>query len=163
MWVQAHREFESLPLRQKSSSLPTWGFLFREIERLKYLTQTFLHERYNDYMVYIKRIYEPTSTDDGCRILVDRLWPRGISKQEARIDYWLKDVAPSNELREWFNHDVAKWEEFKQKYEQEIQSNSKALQELQAIINGQERTTLVFAAKDQQHNNAIALRELLHY
>ena len=112
-------------------------------------------------MVSVKRIYEPASTNDGCRILVDRLWPRGISKQEARIDYWLKDVAPSNELRKWFNHDVVKWEEFKQKYKQEIQSNPKALQELQAIINGQEQATLVFAAKDQQHNNAIVLCELL--
>ena len=112
-------------------------------------------------MISIKRIYEPASTDDGCRILVDRLWPRGISKQEARIDYWLKDVAPSNELRKWFNHDVAKWEEFKQKYKQEIQSNPKALQELHAIIDNQERATLVFAAKEQQHNNAVALLEYL--
>ena len=112
-------------------------------------------------MISIKRIYEPASTDDGCRILVDRLWPRGISKQESQIDYWLKDIAPSNELREWFNHDVAKWEDFKQKYKQEIQSNPEALQEMQAIIDGQDQTTLVFAAKDQQHNNAVALLEYL--
>jgi len=111
-------------------------------------------------MIKIKRIYDPASSKDGKRILVDRLWPRGIRKDEARIDEWLKDIAPSNELRKWFSHDPSKWQEFKKRYEKELQNESDMLERIREMA----RTgviTLLFAAKDIEHNNAVVLEEIL--
>jgi uncharacterized protein YeaO (DUF488 family) len=108
----------------------------------------------------LKRAYEPASPQDGYRILVDRMWPRGLSKERAAIDLWLKEIAPSTELRKWFNHDPAKWAEFKKRYFRELDSNK----ELVDIIRSKARThkvTLVYAAKDELHNNAVALLEYL--
>lgn len=109
--------------------------------------------------VKLKRAYESPTNDDGYRVLVDRLWPRGLAKAKARIDLWLKAVAPSTELRQWFGHDPEKWAEFKRQYLGELKDNP-AWVELQAIAH-QRDITLVYAAKDQLHNNAVVLKQLL--
>ncbi len=105
----------------------------------------------------IKRIYEKVEVTDGMRILVDRLWPRGVKKSTAHIDKWMKEVAPSNELRLWFNHEPEKWEEFRKRYEAELEGN-KALEELVALAKGGD-VTLVYAAQDTGRNNAVVLSE----
>lgn len=110
--------------------------------------------------IEIKRVYDVPSSDDGLRILVERLWPRGLTKAKAHIDLWLKDIAPSAELRKWFGHDPAKWEEFKKKYWQELRGNRPAVEALQAHLKAGP-ATLVYAAHDQQHNGALALKEFL--
>lgn len=97
---------------------------------------------------------------DGKRILIDRLWPRGVSKSTARIDVWLKDIAPSNQLRTWFNHDPDKWTEFAKRYRRELLEKANVLQDLRAEA-GKGVITLLFAAKDEEHNNAVVLRDLL--
>ncbi len=111
-------------------------------------------------MVKLKRAYDPPAPDDGCRVLVDRLWPRGVSKQEAAIDHWLKEVAPSDELRRWFGHDPDKWEEFRRRYRQELKEKEGAITFLRKKRE-QGNLTLIYAAKDTQHNNAVALKEYL--
>jgi uncharacterized protein YeaO (DUF488 family) len=110
--------------------------------------------------VSIKRAYEPPSDEDGVRVLVDRLWPRGVSKAAARIDHWLKDVAPSDGLRKWFGHDPARWGEFRKRYFRELSGQGGTLAELRKLAR-RGRVTLVYAAKDEEHNDAVALRELL--
>ncbi len=107
-----------------------------------------------------KRVYEEPSADDGIRILVDRIWPRGISKTEHAFDHWMKDVAPSTELRKWFGHKPERWSEFKKRYARELDHNSKAVDEIRALLRNGD-VTLVFAAKDAERNNAEALREYL--
>ena len=108
-----------------------------------------------------KRIYDPAEPDDGVRILVDRLWPRGISHERLGEDTpWLKDIAPSEELRHWFDHDPAKWPEFRRRYVAELDANPGPVAELRAMI-ARGPVTLLFAAKDAQHNNAVALRDYL--
>lgn len=108
----------------------------------------------------IKRVYDDPASSDGLRILIDRLWPRGLSKEEAHIDHWQKDVAPSGELRRWFGHDPEKWPEFRRRYEAELKQNEAGVKELRERI-GSQAATLLFAAKDSEHNNAIVLREHL--
>ncbi|MDD4567464.1 hypothetical protein L21_2030 [Methanoculleus chikugoensis] len=108
-------------------------------------------------MIRTKRIYEEPSEDDGLRVLVDRLWPRGISKEEAMIDRWEKDLAPTNELRRWFGHDPAKWEEFLERYRAELEGKGEALAQLRREANDG-TVTLLYAAKDEAHNNAVALK-----
>lgn len=109
--------------------------------------------------IKIKRVYDKYSTQDGPRILIDRLWPRGIKKEEAKIDLWIKEIAPSDDLRKWFAHDPEKWDEFKSKYEAEL-NNKKDL--CNSIVNkGKVNITLIYAAKDQEHNNAVVLKEYL--
>ncbi|MGD9787149.1 MAG: DUF488 domain-containing protein [Sulfuricellaceae bacterium] len=111
-------------------------------------------------MLKLKRAYEPPTSDDGFRVLVDRLWPRGVSKDAARIGLWLKEAAPSDELRKWFGHDPARWEEFKRRYFLELARNPEAL----APLLGEVRrgpVTLVYAAKDETHNNAVALKAFI--
>jgi uncharacterized protein YeaO (DUF488 family) len=110
--------------------------------------------------INIKRAYEPTAKSDGCRILVDRLWPRGIKKEESHFDLWMKEIAPSNELRKWFNHETEKWEEFKKKYLTELK-DAPAVDELSKLIKKHKTVTLVYSAKDEQHNQAIVLKEFL--
>jgi uncharacterized protein YeaO (DUF488 family) len=108
----------------------------------------------------IKRVYAEPSPDDGKRILVDRLWPRGLTKEKAKVDLWLKEVAPSNELRKWFAHDPKKWPEFKRRYAVELKAQSEPLALLrQETSHG--TTTLLYGAKDEEHNEAVALLELL--
>lgn len=110
--------------------------------------------------IRLKRIYEPADPDDGFRILVDRLWPRGISKERAGIDLWLKDAAPSPELRKDFCHDPAKWEEFRTHYFGELQNNRDAVPVIRDRA-ARGTVTLVYAAKDEQHNHALVLKEFL--
>lgn len=111
-------------------------------------------------MVRVKRIYDEPATEDGTRILVDRLWPRGIAKDKARIDEWLKEIAPSDELRQWFGHDPARWDEFRERYRQELETKTEPLAGLRKLAAGG-TVTLLFAAKDEKHNNAVVLKEIL--
>jgi uncharacterized protein YeaO (DUF488 family) len=108
----------------------------------------------------VKRAYDPPGRNDGCRVLVDRLWPRGVSREEARIEVWLKEIAPSDELRKWFGHDPDKWTGFRQRYFAELEQKEELVAELaeKARVGS---LTLVFGAKDEEHNNAVALREYL--
>jgi uncharacterized protein YeaO (DUF488 family) len=110
--------------------------------------------------VKIKRAYEPPDPKDGMRVLVDRLWPRGLSRDAATIDAWLKDVAPSDGLRRWFNHDPSRWGEFRRRYHEEL-ADCDALAELQQALESVPKATLLFAARDVAHNNAVVLREEL--
>lgn len=109
--------------------------------------------------VNIKRAYEDPARSDGKRILVDRIWPRGVSKEDAGIDVWLKEVAPSTELRKWFGHDARRWKEFRRRYREELQNNP-AFDELIAATR-QGKATLVYGARDEQHNQAVVLQERL--
>src|SRR5690554_449144 len=109
--------------------------------------------------VALKRAYEQAADSDGMRILVDRLWPRGIKKENAKIDLWLKEVAPSTELRKWFNHQDERWPEFKQRYVAELKDNP-AFAELEEIASN-ERVTLIFSTKDEKKNSAAVLQQLL--
>ncbi|MGO7591665.1 DUF488 domain-containing protein [Rhizobium leguminosarum] len=110
--------------------------------------------------LHVKRIYEPKDDKDDTRILVDRLWPRGLSKQQAAVDIWLKDIAPSPALRRWFGRDPAKWTEFQCRYRDELEKNQSAVEELKRQI-GQADTTLLYAAKDVGHNHAIVLQRFV--
>jgi len=110
--------------------------------------------------VRLKRAYEPPAPDDGTRILIDRLWPRGIKKTDAAIDEWMKEIAPSTELRKWFGHDPERWHEFRRRYQSEIRQHSEELDRLRALAQ-HGRITLVFSAHDEAHNDAVVLRELL--
>ncbi len=110
--------------------------------------------------IKVKRAYDSPAAGDGTRILVDRLWPRGLRKEDAAIDHWLKDIAPSTDLRKWFAHDPARWQEFRQRYTDEVHQHPEQLDELRAYARSG-RITLVFAAHDEAHNNAVVLREVL--
>ncbi len=110
--------------------------------------------------IRVKRAYETADPKDGCRVLVDRLWPRGVTKEAAHIDLWLKDIAPSAELRKWFNHEPARWREFEKRYAREVEQHPEALAELMARLR-KGPVTLVFGARDEAHNNAVALKEFV--
>lgn len=112
------------------------------------------------FMIQVKRAYEQPSKNDGARFLVERLWPRGVKKENLQVEDWLKDVAPSNELRQWFQHDPAKWKEFRQRYFRELGKHSNAWQPLLARSR-RGLVTLVYSAHDTEHNNAVALKEFL--
>jgi uncharacterized protein YeaO (DUF488 family) len=112
-------------------------------------------------MITIKRVYEAKSRDDGYRVLVDRLWPRGLSKQKAGIDSWMKEIGPSNELRKWFNHDPAKWPEFQKIYQQELKSKSELIGELKKLADQHGKLTLLYSAHDKEHNQAVVIAEEL--
>ncbi|MEO8980616.1 MAG: DUF488 domain-containing protein [Polyangiaceae bacterium] len=107
-----------------------------------------------------KRVYDTPARADGCRILVDRIWPRGLSKADAALDVWIKDVAPSTALRQWFGHDPSKWAAFTKKYIRELAKNQEAIELVLEACTGP-TVTLLFGAKDVQHNNAVALKEYL--
>jgi uncharacterized protein YeaO (DUF488 family) len=111
-------------------------------------------------MIRLKRVYEAPAEEDGTRILVDRLWPRGLTKEKAKVDLWLKEVAPSTELRKWFAHDPAKWREFQTRYKAELKENAEPLAALKKEA-AKGTTTLLYGAKDEQHNEAIVLQQLL--
>ena len=111
-------------------------------------------------MIQLKRAYDPVSKDDGIRFLVERLWPRGVKKTALHLDAWLKDVAPSTELRQWFSHDPSRWIEFQRRYFAELNANPKTVEPiLQANRRG--RVTLVYSSRDKEHNNAVALKAFL--
>ena len=111
--------------------------------------------------VRIKRVYEEPAKEDGKRILVDRLWPRGLTRQKADIDLWLKEIAPSTGLRKWFGHDPDKWNEFRKKYLQEIKQNKEQVSILKEHLK-EGAVTLVYGAKDKEHNEALVLQELFN-
>jgi len=108
----------------------------------------------------LKRAYVPAEPDDGTRLLIDRLWPRGVSKAKAALDDWIKDVAPSTELRKWFGHDPARWAEFQRRYRAELRGQSEALDRIRALARAGV-VTLVYSAHDEQHNDAVVLRSVL--
>lgn len=110
--------------------------------------------------VRTKRVYEPATRDDGVRVLVDRVWPRGIRKEDAHVVEWRKEVAPSTALRQWFNHDPARWEAFRERYAAELESHAEDLAALRALARGK-RLTLVYSARDTAHNQAVVLQQLL--
>ncbi len=112
-------------------------------------------------MIVCKRIYDPPDADDGRRLLVDRLWPRGVSREAARLDDWLKELAPSDGLRRWFGHNPALWEEFRARYREELKTHVELLDDLRAEAK-RGTVTLLFAARDTEHNNAVVLKELLN-
>ncbi len=111
-------------------------------------------------MFRIKRIYEPVSKTDGYRILVERLWPRGVSKTEAALHDWLKDIAPSPDLRKWYGHDLARWEEFKERYRAELTEKQRLVDQLRTL-RARGPVTLVFAAKDEEHSSTAILKDVL--
>ena len=110
--------------------------------------------------LHIKRVYEPPAKDDGTRILVDRIWPRGLSKQRAAVDEWIKEIAPTTALRSWFGHDPQRWPEFRDRYFKELRSNTELVAHLVSLI-ADEPATLLFAAHETQRNNAAALAEYI--
>lgn len=109
--------------------------------------------------ISIKRAYESAEKSDGVRVLVDRLWPRGMTKDKAHIDHWMKEVAPSTELRKWFGHDPEKWSEFQEKYRAELKGNP-ALAQIRALAHEGD-ITLIYGAKDEEHNQAVVLKKVL--
>ena len=112
-------------------------------------------------IIKIKRIYDPPTKEDGFRILVDRLWPRGLSKGKAKVDLWLRDIAPSDELRKWFAHDPRKWKEFENKYKAELGDKEEFIGKIKLVEKEKRIVTLVYSAKDEEHNNAVALINIL--
>lgn len=110
--------------------------------------------------VQLKRVYEKTDPKDGFRILVDRLWPRGLTKEKAAVDLWLKDIAPSTELRKWFAHDPGKWKEFQKRYLKELKENKEAVAALKEHLK-KGHVTLLYAAKDEAHNEALVLKDFI--
>src|SRR5579862_9155547 len=110
--------------------------------------------------VKLKRAYEPATAADGTRILIDRLWPRGVKKADAAIDQWVKDIAPSTALRKWFGHDPVRWQEFRRRYAKEVRAHSEQLDRLRTLAR-RGPITLVYSAQDEVHNDAVALRSFL--
>ncbi|MFZ1076151.1 MAG: DUF488 family protein [Nitrosotalea sp.] len=112
-------------------------------------------------MIKIKRVYESSSEEDGFRILIDRLWPRGLSKESAQIDAWLKDIAPSDNLRKWFSHDPKKWIEFKKRYYKELEEKKDIVSKIRLFEKEKRMVTFLYSAKDKEHNNAVFLQEYM--
>jgi uncharacterized protein YeaO (DUF488 family) len=110
--------------------------------------------------IRLKRVYDAPAKSDGWRLLVDRIWPRGLKKREAQIDEWLKEIAPSTALRKWFEHDPARWAEFRKRYAAELDKHSEEIEKLARTAMNR-RVTLLFGAKDTKHNNAVALKEYI--
>jgi uncharacterized protein YeaO (DUF488 family) len=112
-------------------------------------------------MIKIKRVYDSPAKDDDFRILVDGLWPRGLTKEKAKVDLWLKEIAPSNDLRNWFAHDPKKWQEFKSKYRAELKNKPEMLAKIKQMEKEKGTVTFLYSAKDEEHNNAVALKVIL--
>lgn len=110
--------------------------------------------------IQLKRVYELPQASDGKRVLIDRLWPRGLTKEKAKVDLWLKDIAPTTELRKWFGHDPAKWNEFKKRYHAELKKNSEVVSALIKLLK-HGKAAIVYGAKDEEHNDAVVLKEYL--
>lgn len=112
-------------------------------------------------MIKMKRIYDQPAKEDGFRILVDRLWPRGISKEKVKVDLWLREIAPSNDLRKWFSHDPKKWEDFKIRYEREMKGKQELLHKIKEAEKEKGIVTILYSARDKEHNNAVVLNAVL--
>lgn len=113
-------------------------------------------------MFKVKRVYDPAGSQDGYRVLVDRIWPRGMSKEKAHVDLWMKEIGPSDRLRKWFGHDPKRWAEFQKRYRGELKKNSRLVDELRGLAKKDRTVTLVYSARDDQHNQAVALRKFLN-
>ena len=137
---------------------PNWGGLQPAAARSAFDDLT---AYLNQPIAMAARSFEPPATGDGPRVLVDRIWPRGVSKERAAIDRWLKDVAPSARLRGWFGHDSKKWGTFVAQYRAELRTHPQALRTLRELVRHHRTTTLLYAARDVEHNNAVALRRIL--
>lgn len=111
-------------------------------------------------MIHLKRAYEPPSPEDGLRILVERLWPRGLTKEKAAVDLWKKDIAPSQALRKWYSHDPARWREFQQRYRAELKGNAEAVAKLKSYLQ-KGTVTFIYAARDQERNSAVLLKKFI--
>jgi uncharacterized protein YeaO (DUF488 family) len=111
--------------------------------------------------ILLKRAYDPAGKEDGFRVLVERLWPRGLSKARAHVDLWFRDAGASTELRKWFGHDPEKWEEFRRRYHDEIRDRRDVVEELRHVLHDHDTVTFLFAAHDEEHNNAVALKEFI--
>lgn len=112
-------------------------------------------------LIRVRRVYEKASKEDGFRALVDRLWPRGISKDKAKVDLWLKDIAPSDDLRKWFSHDPKKWQEFQKRYETELKEKQELLLKIKQAEKENKTLTLLYSARDEENNQAVALATIL--
>lgn len=112
-------------------------------------------------LLKVKRIYEVAQPADGYRVLVDRIWPRGMSKETAHIDLWMKEIAPSDQLRKWFGHDPRRWTEFQKRYREELRKKTELIKQLHQLEQEHRKVTLVFSARDEQHNQAVALQGIL--
>ncbi|MBP6174666.1 MAG: DUF488 family protein [Fermentimonas sp.] len=112
-------------------------------------------------MIQVKRIYDSVTEDDGYRVLIDRLWPRGFSKEDAKVDLWMKEIAPSTELRKWFHHDPDKWMEFQQRYKDELVNKKELIDQILKLEKEKKVITLLFSAKDREKNQAMVLIEVL--
>ena len=112
-------------------------------------------------MFTLKRIYEKASSQDGQRVLVDRLWPRGLSKEKAQLNFWLKEIAPSDDLRKWFSHDSGKWTEFEKRYRTELKAKREIVAQLEKLEQQHNHVTLLYGAKDVEHNNAVILKKFV--
>lgn len=149
---------------QDGISLTSFLFLFIQLKN-----RAFVLQEGSDVImpVMIKRAYEKPTKDDGVRVLVDRMWPRGLSKEKLKIDHWVKEVAPSNDLRKWFDHDEEKFQEFKKRYKKELEDHKEtkeALEELKKLtVKEKKHLTLVYGAKDEKHNQAVVLKEILDH
>ena len=110
--------------------------------------------------LHLRRVYEPATPADGVRVLVDRLWPRGLSKADAAVDRWMKELAPSTELRQWFGHDPDRWPEFRRRYTKELRQHGSELERIRELA-AERSVTLLFGARDEEHNDAVVLREVL--
>jgi len=111
--------------------------------------------------ITLKRIYDKPEDEDGLRVLVERLWPRGLSKKDAKVDLWVKDAAPSTELRKWFGHDASKWKEFRKRYYEELENKPDVVGKLREILKRDEQIIFVFASRERKYNNSAALKEYL--
>ena len=111
--------------------------------------------------VKLKRVYLKPEKSDGCRVLVDRLWPRGLTKSKAKVDHWLRDIAPSNELRKWYGHDPKRWPEFKRRYRAELKGEKDAVKDLRVLLRQHRSLTFLFSSKEEKLNNAAALKVYL--
>ncbi len=111
--------------------------------------------------LFVKRVYAAPAARDGCRVLVDRLWPRGLSKERAAVDHWFRELAPSNELRRWYGHDPEKWNEFRNRYRAELDADPAALEPLLRLMETENTVTLLFGSREEKFNNAVALAEIL--
>jgi uncharacterized protein YeaO (DUF488 family) len=112
-------------------------------------------------MIQTKRVYEEPAKEDGFRVLVDRLWPRGLTKERARVDLWMKEIAPSDELRKWFHHEKRNWNEFVKRYKAELARKKELLSELKKLVVKQGTVTLLFGSKDEKQNQAVVLADIL--
>ncbi|HYC11776.1 MAG TPA: DUF488 family protein [Nitrososphaerales archaeon] len=112
-------------------------------------------------MIKVKRVYEPATKDDGFRLLVDRLWPRGLSKDRAKVDLWMREISPSTELRSWYSHDPEKWEAFRERYARELEPRKDLLDRVRDIERARGTVTLLFSSKEVRYNNAEALKTIL--